>query len=105
MKNYIIGFCFLAGAFFLIWKQSEEQIDRVKESSPSSTLQSDSNFTVPVNESNDSIVKGKLKVVGESNVVTINEPVESEILTRGLSNDFSSLTFTNYLGGLRSKFT
>ena len=102
MKNYIIGFCFLAGAFFLIWKQSEEQIDRVKESSPSSTLQSDSNFTVPVNESNDSIVKGKLKVVGESNVVTINEPVESEILTRGLSNDFSSLTFTNYLGGLRS---
>ena len=102
MKNYIIGFCFLAGAFFLIWKQSEEQIDRVKESSPSSTLQSDSNFTVPVNESNDSIVKGKLKVVGESNVVTINEPVENEILTRGLSNDFSSLTFTNYLGGLRS---
>ena len=32
-------------------------------------------------DSNDSIVKGKLRIVGEANVVTINEPVENEILT------------------------
>ena len=48
MKNYIIGFCFLAGAFFLIWKQSEEQIERAKESNPPSSSQSDSNFTAAV---------------------------------------------------------
>ena len=100
MKNYIIGFCFLAGAFFLIWKQSEEQIERAKESTPSTSLPSDSNFTAAVIDSNDSVVKSKLEVVGEANAVTINEPLENEILTDGLSNEFSSLTFTNYLGGL-----
>ena len=102
MKNYIIGFCFLAGAFFLIWKQSEEQIERAKESTPSLTTQSDSNFTPAVNDSNDSIVKSALRIVGDANKERLNEPQEDEILTKGLSNDFSSPTFTNYLGGLRS---
>ena len=102
MKNYIIGFCFLAGAFFLIWKQSEEQIERAKEASPSTSLPSDSNFTAAVIDSNDSVVKSNLRIVGEANAVAINEPLENEILTETLSNEFSSLTFTNYLGGLRS---
>ena len=57
MKNYIIGFCFLAGAFILIWKQSEEQMDRVKESGASSSLKDDSNFTFPVNDTNKSVTK------------------------------------------------
>ena len=102
MKNYIIGFCFLAGAFFLIWKQSEEQIERAKEATPSTSLPSDSNFTAAVIDSNDSVVKSNLRIVGEANAVAINEPLENEILTETLSNEFSSLTFTNYLGGLRS---
>ena len=33
MKNYIIGLCFLVGAFFLIWQQSEQQIDEREKSS------------------------------------------------------------------------
>lgn len=102
MKNYIIGFCFLACAFFLIWKQSEEQIERAKQSTPSPTLPSDANFNPAVDDTNNSIVKSNLRIVGEASEVTLNEPVENEILTEGLSNDFSSLTFTNYLGGLRS---
>ena len=73
MKNYIIGFCFLAGAFFLIWKQSEEQIERAKEATPSTSLPSDSNFTAAVIDSNDSVVKSNLRIVGEANAVTINE--------------------------------
>ena len=80
------GWCFLPD-----WKQSEDQIERAKESTPSSSSPSDSNFTAAVNDSNDSVVKSNLRMVGEANAVTINESVENEILTDGLSNDFSSL--------------
>ena len=102
MKNYIIGFCFLAGAFILIWKQSEEQVERAKESGASSSLKGDSNYTFVANDTNKSVAKSNLGVVGEINKVMLDEPTEEETLTQGLSNDFSFLTFTNYLGGIRS---
>ena len=102
MKNYIIGFCFLAGAFILIWKQSEEQMERAKESGASSSLKGDSNYTFVANDTNKSVAKSNLGVVGEINKVMLDEPTEEETLTQGLSNDFSFLTFTNYLGGIRS---
>ena len=102
MKNYIIGFCFLAGAFILIWKQSEEQMERAKESGASSPLKGDSNYTFVANDTNKSVAKSNLGVVGGINKIMLGEPTEEETLTQGLSNDFSFLTFTNYLGGIRS---
>ena len=46
MKNYILGFCFLAGAFYLIWKQSEDQIERAKFKKTTDQLASDADKVV-----------------------------------------------------------
>ena len=102
MKNYILGFCFLAGAFFLIWKQSEDQIERTKEYTSSPSSPSDTKFTPVVSDLNNSNVDRDVGILAEENAAIPNEPIESEILFQGLANDFSSLTFTSYLGGLRS---
>ena len=102
MKNYILGFCFLAGAFYLIWKQSEDQIERAKESNPPPSSQNDTKFAPAVFDANNSNLDSDAELIAEENTAIPNEPIESEILTQGLSNDSSSLTFTSYLGGLRA---
>ena len=54
MKNYIIGLIFLVGAFFLIWQQSEQQIDE-REKSSYQVLEetpTDTNFSFNAREEN-----------------------------------------------------
>ncbi len=103
MKNYLIGFFFLAGAFFLIWKQSEEQIERTNNAPPASPSKvGDSNSSVGLSESHDSSIKKLSGIVNTGNELLIEETEESEILFNGFSNEYSSLTFTSHLGSIRN---
>ena len=90
MKNYLIGFFFLAGAFFLIWKQSEEQIERTNNAPPASPSKvGDSNSSVGLSESHDSSIKKLSGIVNTGNELLIEETEESEILFNGFSNEYS----------------
>ncbi len=103
MKNYIIGFFFLAGAFFLIWKQSEEQIERTNNAPPAAPSKVvDSNLSIGLSESNDSSIKKIPGIVNAGNELLIGETEESETLYNGFSNEYSSLTFTSHLGSIRN---
>ena len=95
-----LGWCFLP-----IWKQSEDQNESgQKKSADSNQLYKATQILLFQSMIKcKSINKGKLKVVGESNVVTINEPVEERNFdTEVFQMTFLLLHFTNYLGGLRS---
>ena len=103
MKNYIIGFLFLAGAFFLIWKQSEKQIERSNNAAPAAPSEVvDSNLSIGLSESNDSSIKKIPGIVNAGNELLIGETEESETLYNGFSNEYSSLTFTSHLGSIRN---
>ena len=73
-----------------------------KESNPPPSSQNDTKFAPAVFDANNSNLDSDAELIAEENTAIPNEPIESEILTQGLSNDSSSLTFTSYLGGLRS---
>ena len=104
MKNYIIGFCFLVGAFFLIWKQSEDQsksTTKAPKQLADETI-SDANFSLGFQELNRSFVKsdlGKDDLKAGTIPASINKP---ESLFNGLGNNYSSFTFTSRSGGLRN---
>ncbi len=103
MKNYLIGFCFLVGAFFLIWKQSEEQIERTKNlptSSPSKVK--DLNYSIGLPESNKSPITPSSGIVNAGNELLVKNPEETETLYNEFSNEYSSLTFTSRLGSIRN---
>ena len=92
MKNYIIGFLFLAGAFFLIWKQSEEQIERTNNAPPVPPSKVvDSNLSIGLSESNDSSIKKIPGIVNAGNELLIEGTEKSETLFKGFSNEYSSL--------------
>jgi hypothetical protein len=81
MKNYLIGFCFLVGAFFLIWKQSEEQIERTKNLPTSSPLEvKDSNFSIGLPESNKSSITALSGLLNEGDELLVKNLEESETL-------------------------
>lgn len=103
MKNYLIGFCFLVGAFFLIWKQSEEQIERTKNLPTSSPLEvKDSNFSIGLPESNKSSITALSGLLNEGDELLVKNLEESETLYNEFSNEYSSLTFTSHLGSIRN---
>jgi YidC/Oxa1 family membrane protein insertase len=104
MKNYIIGLCFLVGAFFLIWQQSENQINDGKGGlyQPPNETSSDTNLSFITADKNTSTVKSDLGISALASSPLQPRVIHQEKLFTGLQNEYSSFTFTDRLGGLRS---
>ena len=103
MKNYLIGFCFLVGAFFLIWKQSEQQIERTNETNTTRPLEAeDSNLSFALAEFNNSMTQKPFTVGNAGDVLLKENLKQPEDLFHEFSNNFSSLTFTSHLGSIRN---
>jgi YidC/Oxa1 family membrane protein insertase len=105
MKNYLLGFCFLIGAFYLIWDQSEQQknSDDLTHSPQNPSINtSDLNFSSIRNEKNQSAIAIN-SIENPSPQSALTEAMEEkEDLFEGLQNEYSSLTFTSLWGGLRA---
>ena len=107
MKNILIGIGMLVLAFYMLWEQGKQQQEFLEQNRSSETVQpeliNDANTTL---RSDDSFSLGKGDV--EDNNLnqsttrsTFDESIQKEELFEGLSNNFSSLVFTNHNGGIR----
>ena len=105
MKNYLIGVVFLVLAFYLIWEQGSQPVDRKnypvisQNEIPSVDQASEGNQTWKGGQSN-----AGTPTSFASNGLGLKPANElgDEILTPGLSTDLSSLVFSNHTGSIRS---
>ena len=108
MKNILIGIGMLVLAFYLLWEQGKQQQDfaekrRTLADENGSIVNNDSGIDFPTANGIASTAPG----VSDQNL-SQSDPVFSapkklaqEVLFEGLTNDFSSLVFTNHSGGIR----
>ena len=89
MKNYLLGFCFLIGAFYLIWDQSEQQknSDDLTHSPQNPSINtSDLNFSSIRNEKNQSAIAiNSIENPSPQSALT-EDTEEKEDLFEGLQN-------------------
>ncbi|MBC60968.1 MAG: hypothetical protein CMP11_00795 [Zetaproteobacteria bacterium] len=105
MKNYLIGIVFLLAAFYLLWQQGEV----AREQSTVDTAW-DGNQSLPSNQAFQP-TEEKKSLTGEATSFNEGEAQEDafeviqdapeEELFEGMANEYSTLQFTNYSGGLR----
>ncbi len=105
MKNYLIGIVFLLAAFYLLWQQGEV----AREQSTVDTAW-DQNQSLPSNQAFQP-TEEKKSFTGEATSFNEGEAQEDafeviqdapeEELFEGMANEYSTLQFTNYSGGLR----
>ena len=94
-------------AFYMLWEQGKKQQEYMEENRPQETVSverfDDSNSTLSSFESGSSKITGSV----DSNRTALTslpfttDSFKDEELYEGLSNNFSSLIFTNYAGGVR----
>ena len=102
MKNFIIGIILLVSAFYLLWEQGQQQVDQqtTDNSYSEDVLGSfDTNISKVPNISPNAVVP-----IVEGNKTKVNLLPEidfPEVVTKGLTNSFSSLIFTNRFGSIK----
>ena len=107
MKNILIGVGMLVLAFYMLWEQGKKQQEYMEENRPQETdfveRSDDSNSTLSSFEPGSSKITGSV----DSNRTALTslpfttDSFKDEELYEGLSNNFSSIIFTNYAGGVR----
>ena len=101
MKNYILGVGFLLLAFYMIWQQGSEQAVSSNHNESKQLL--DEGHTTVADDTR--YLKSDLELnqsVSSELPFENVEKLEEEILVSGLNTDFSSITFSNHTGGIRS---
>jgi YidC/Oxa1 family membrane protein insertase len=102
MKNFIIGIILLVSAFYLLWEQGQQQVDQqtTDNSYSEDVLGSfDSNISKVPNISPNAVVP---TVEGNKTKVNLLPEIDfPEVVTKGLTNSFSSLIFTNRFGSIK----
>jgi len=103
MKNYLLGVGFLLLAFYLLWQQGTQQLDRTEPSpaQPSYAVSTskDSNLSLEPSKMDDlAEEKAFHRALSSDAPLSLQE----EVLTDGLSTNLSSLTFSNHTGSIRS---
>ena len=105
MKNYLIGIVFLLAAFYLLWQQGEV----AREQSTDDTAW-DENMSLPSNQAFQPTEEKNLLPVGQRVSMRVkhrrmhlklSKTSPEEELFEGMANEYSTLQFTNYSGGLR----
>jgi YidC/Oxa1 family membrane protein insertase len=107
MKNILIGIGMLVLAFYMLWEQGKQQQEFLEQNRSSETVQpeliNDANTTLRSDDSF-SLDKGDVEdnnLNQSTTRSTFDESIQKEELFEGLSNNFSSLVFTNHNGGIR----
>ena len=102
MKNFIIGIILLVSAFYLLWEQGQQQVDQqtTDNSYSEDVLGSfDTNISKVPNISPNAVVP---TVEGNKTKVNLLPEIDfPEVVTKGLTNSFSSLIFTNRFGSIK----
>jgi len=102
MKNFIIGIILLVSAFYLLWEQGHQQVDQqtTDNSYSEDVLGSfDTNISKVPNISPNAVVP---TVEGNKTKVNLLPEIDfPEVVTKGLTNSFSSLIFTNRFGSIK----
>jgi len=102
MKNFIIGIILLVSAFYLLWEQGQKQLDKqATDNSYSEDVPGtfDTNFSSLPN-----ISPNAVEPTLEDNKTKMSVPAEidfPEVVTKGLTNSFSTLIFTNRFGSIK----
>ncbi len=105
MKNYLLGVGFLVLAFYLLWQQGAEQIERSNQiGSPTlaDARASDSSQLPDHNSSADLRPDSSFGNVAKPFAFPAKTNSGEEKLKVGLGSDLSTLTFSNHTGAIRS---
>ena len=105
MKNYLIGMVFLMAAFYLLWQQGEVAREQL-----TTDTAWDENRSLPSNQALQPAEEEKY-LTGEAtrfiegkdqeDAFEVIQDMPEEKLFKGMANEYSTLQFTNYSGGLR----
>jgi YidC/Oxa1 family membrane protein insertase len=101
MKNYILGVGFLLLAFYMILQQGSEQAASSNHFESKQLLDEGHRTVADDTRRLKSDLELNQSVSSELPFENV-EKLEEEILVSGLNTDFSSITFSNHTGGIRS---